>query len=263
MIAGCLILAYAYHWIWLAVGILAVRLGGQGVMTLTASTAIGRYFTRVRGKSLSISMLGISAAEIIMPPVATALIIGKGYRDMWLVAAAMLAVLFIPLVWRLIRRDDPFQHADTVATNTANHQISWTRGEVLRDRRFQLIVPTLLFMPFVFTGLVFNQSDIALARGYSPALMAFGLSVFGFVKAIMLFTAGSLIDRFGAGQLLLYILLPAFAGIGIFAFVFSGMVGDRPVRLLSYQRRGHDRHGTCPLGGALRAPLPGQHQKHR
>jgi MFS family permease len=136
---------------------------------------------------------------------------------MWLVAAAMLAFIFIPLVWLLIQRHDLFQRAATVtAAAPETAQISWTRGQVLRDRRFQLIVPTLLFMPFVFTGLVFNQSDLAISRAYNPATMALGLSTYGFTRALMLFTVGSLIDRYSAGQLLIFILFPAIAGLGIF-----------------------------------------------
>jgi MFS family permease len=220
MLSGCLILAFTYHWVWLAVGVLAVRLGGQGVLTLTASTTIGRFFTVARGKSLSLSILGISAAEIIMPPLATAFILTNGYRQMWLVAAAMLAFIFIPLVWLLIRRYDLFQRADTVAAAAdETDQTSWTRGQVLRDRRFQLIVPTILFMPFVFTGIVFNQSDVALLRGYTPANMALGLSIYGFTRAIMLFTVGSLIDRYRAERLLLYVLLPVMAGLGVFILI--------------------------------------------
>ncbi|MCI5080293.1 MAG: MFS transporter [Saprospiraceae bacterium] len=217
MISGCVVLAFTHHWIWLAVGVLAVRLGGQGVMTLTASTAIGRFFTKVRGKSLSMSILGISTAEIIMPPLATAFILANGYRNMWLLAAAMLAFIFIPLIWLLIKRKDLFQKADTVAA-AAEHsdQVSWTRGEVLRDRRFQLVIPTLLFIPFVFTGFVFNQSDIALMRAYSPELMALGLSIYGGTRGIMLFTVGSIIDRLGAGKLLIYILIPAILGLSVF-----------------------------------------------
>lgn len=220
MLGGCLILAFTYHWVWLAIGVLAIRLGGQGVLTLTASTTIGRFFTVARGKSLSLSILGISAAEIIIPPLATAFILTNGYRQMWLVAAAMLAFIFIPLVWLLIRRHDLFQRADTVAAAAEEtDQVSWTRAQVLRDRRFQLIVPTILFIPFVFTGIVFNQSDIALIRGYTPTNMALGLSIYGFTRAIMLFTVGSLIDRYSAGRLLLYVLLPAIAGLTIFILI--------------------------------------------
>lgn len=217
MIVGCLILAFTYHWIWLAIGVMAIRLGGQGVMTLTASTTIGRFFTTARGKSLSLTFLGISAAEILIPPLATSFILANGYRNMWLLSAALIAVVFLPLVWLLIRRQDLFQKADTVAAAAKNSdQFSWTRGQVLRDRRFQLVIPTLLFIPFVFTGIVFNQSDIALVRDYTPTLMALGLSVYGFTRAIMLFLIGSLIDRYSAGKLLVYILLPAIAGLAIF-----------------------------------------------
>ena len=78
-------------------------------------------------------------------------------------------------------------------------------------------------MPFVFTGLVFNQSDLAILRSYTPAQMAFGLSIFGFTKAIMLFTVGSLIDRYSAGRLLLFVLAPALAGLTTFTFVHTAI----------------------------------------
>lgn len=217
MIAGCLTLAFTQHWAFLAIGILAVRLGGQGVFPLIGSTSIGRFFTETRGKSLSLSMIGISTAEFLIPPLATAFILANGYRNMWLLAAALLALILLPLIWILIKSKDLFQKADTVVAS-ADHSntVSWTRGQVIRDRRFQLIIPTLLFLPFVFTGFVFNQSEIALSRNYSPALMAVGLSVFGAVKGIMLFTVGSLIDRFGAKRLLIYLLLPILLGLALF-----------------------------------------------
>jgi MFS family permease len=217
MVIGCLILAFTYHWLWLAVGILAVRLGGQGVLALTGSTTIGRFFVAGRGKALSISMVGICFAEIVIPPLATTLIAGEGYRTMWLVAAGMLAVIFLPLIWWLIDRNDLFQKAETVAAASKEEQgASWTRGEVLGDRRFQLIVPTLLFIPFVFTGFVFNQSVVAEMRDYTVELMAIGLSVYGFVRMITLFTAGFVVDRLGPGRVLTFLLIPATIGIGFF-----------------------------------------------
>lgn len=227
MASGCLILAYGYSWWLLPLGLLAVRLGGQGVMSLTGSTTIGRFFTQGRGKALSLAIIGISMAEIIIPPIATEIIAANGYRRMWVVAAGMLVFIFIPLVWLLIRRYDLFQRADTVAAAATSEKeiTSWTRREVLLDRRFQLIVPTILFVPFVFTGFVFNQSDIALERSYSVTTMALGLSVFGFTRLLTLFTAGSIVDRVGAGRTLSFVLWPATLGLLFFiAFVGSWVV---------------------------------------
>jgi predicted MFS family arabinose efflux permease len=216
MATGCCLLAFGYGWWWLALGVLCVRLGGQGVLTLTGSTTIGRFFSAGRGKALSFSMLGICVAEIIIPPLATTLIAAEGYRAVWSYAGVVLVVVFLPLLWWLIKRRDDFQRADTIVQSAENSQTpSWTRGQVLRDRRFQFIVPIALFIPFFFTGFVFNQTDIAASRSYSPELMAWGLSMFGFTRALCILFAGQIVDRFGPARLLLVVLLPAVFGIAL------------------------------------------------
>lgn len=217
MIGGCLLLAFTHAWWWLVVGILAVRLGGQGVMTLTGSTITGRFFNEGRGKSLSLVVIGVAVAEMSIPAVTVLVLQQYGYRAVWLMAAAMLGLVFIPLVWALIGRHDLFQKAETVEQAQPSSDLkSWTRSEVLRDRRFQLILPTLLFMPFVFTGFVFNQGDVATYRGYSLEWMAFGLSVYGLARSVALFTAGYVVDRVGAAQAMGFILLPATIGVALF-----------------------------------------------
>lgn len=223
MVSGCVILGLSSAWYWLPIGLLAVRMGGQGVMTLIGSTATGRFFTEGRGKALALVMIGIAAAEIIIAPVATLLIAAHGYRVVWLLTAGLITVVLIPAIWLLIRRHDLFQRAATVAEHQKEQVAvqSWTRGEVIRDRRFQLIVPTILFIPFFFTGFVFNQTDIAGSRAYTPEWMALGMSVYGLTRTGMIFSAGEMIDRFGASKLLPYALIPVTIGVLIFAS-FSG-----------------------------------------
>ncbi|PHI21434.1 MFS transporter [Lewinellaceae bacterium SD302] len=217
MIAGCLLLAYGHGWLLLALGILCVRLGGQGVLTLTGSTTIGRFFERGRGKALSYSMLGICAAEIIVPLLAVYLIQEQGYRSTWLVAAALLAMVFLPAIWLLVSRHDNFQKAATIVNSGETSSVaSWTRRQVISDPRFQLIVPIVLFIPFFFTGFVFNQTDIGELRGFSPELMALGLSTFGLTRAFCILFAGQIVDRFGPAKLLIVVLLPAVMGMLVF-----------------------------------------------
>lgn len=217
MIFGTIVISTHNNWWLLALGIFCVRLGGQGVLTLTGSTSIGRFFTEGRGKALSFSMLGICAAEIIIPPLATALILSQGYRNVWLLTAMLLGLIFLPAVVLLIKRNDSFQRAEAVSKEQNDQgQSSWTRGQVLADRRFQYIIPIVLFLPFFFTGFVFNQSDIGNARGFSPAVMAWGLSTYGLTRAICILFAGGVVDRFGPARLIVFVLLPAILGIGLF-----------------------------------------------
>ncbi|MEM9928871.1 MAG: MFS transporter [Bacteroidota bacterium] len=219
LIGGCILLGLSSHLALLLLGLFVVRLGGQGVLTLTGSTVIERYFNAGRGRALSISIIGISVAEVVMPPAVVFLMERQGYESVWLVAAATLALLFIPAIWLLVRRYDSFQQADTVAAEQAatspaqNDVRSWTRAELLRDRRFHLLIPVFIFIPFVFTGLVFNQSVLAGARGYAAAWMALGLSAYGLTRVVCLLTAGGFADRYGPAALLRYVYAPTVIGL--------------------------------------------------
>ena len=74
-----------------------MRFSGQGMMSHTASTTISRYFTKTRGKALSISWFGLSSAEFILPVLMVYLltIIRLG-RNLWLIFS-ILVLLVLPI----------------------------------------------------------------------------------------------------------------------------------------------------------------------
>ena len=59
--------SYISNIYFLLAGIFLLRLSGQGLMSHTATTSVSRYFDTNRGKALSVTWLGLSAAEFIMP----------------------------------------------------------------------------------------------------------------------------------------------------------------------------------------------------
>ena len=74
-----------------------MRFSGQGMMSHTASTTISRYFTRTRGKSLSISLLGLSTAEFLLPILIIFSLTIISWRVVWQ-SMSILVILFLPLV---------------------------------------------------------------------------------------------------------------------------------------------------------------------
>ncbi len=219
IIIGLLLLGSTASLPLIVLGLFLVRLCGQSVLILIGSTTVGRYFQGNRGRALSVSMIGLSAAEVLLPPVVAYLIVRMGYQQVWLLAAAGVTLIFLPAVWLLIRRHDNFQRADTVAAEqrerqpTVEGEHSWSRSEVLRDPRFRMIVPIALFLPFVFTGLVFNQAILAGARGYTAEWMALGLSAYGAARTVSLLLSGYVADRVGPDRLLRFVLFPVVAGL--------------------------------------------------
>ena len=65
-------------------GIFLLRLSGQGLMSHTATTSISRYFNLNRGKALSATWLGLSAAEFIMPLTIVFFLSFYSWRNIWI-----------------------------------------------------------------------------------------------------------------------------------------------------------------------------------
>jgi len=82
-----------------------------------------------------------------------------------------------------------------------------------------VLIPVFIFLPFVFTGLVFNQSVIGEQRGYTAAWMAIGLSTYGVARVVALLSAGNLSDAHGPANLLRLAYLPMLLGLAILLLV--------------------------------------------
>lgn len=205
---GCALMALTTHWLPFTVGLFLTRMGGQGVLTLIGATTIGRFFSAGRGQALSLSIVGVSVAEILLPPAAVALLLAVGLTGSWLLIGGSLLLVFVPLLWLLVPRYDTFQTALATAAQNAGEQPDYSRRHVLRDRRFYTFLPVILFPPFFLTGAFLNQNLIADARGWSLAWMAWCFSAFGIARVGAIFGTGRLVDQWGAPRLVRLLLLP-------------------------------------------------------
>ena len=79
----------------LFVAIFLMRFSGQGLMSHTASTTISRYFTKSRGKALSIIWFGLSSAEFIMPVLIVYLLTIVIWQDLWVIFSIIVFVMSI------------------------------------------------------------------------------------------------------------------------------------------------------------------------
>ncbi len=201
----------------LAPAIFALRLSGQGLMSHTAMTAMGRYFEAERGRALSIAILGFPLGVAVFPGLAVWLTGQFGWRLAWAVIAAALTLFLIPLLLWLLKGHGArhrFYLAQTAGEQTAEatpaepRRRQWTRMEVLGDPRFYLLCFAITAPSFISTGLFFHQAHLAAAKGWSLAWLAtaFVAYTIGAIGANLAF--GPLIDRYGARRLLAVYLYP-------------------------------------------------------
>lgn len=197
----------------LALALFGLRLCGQGLLTLTASTATARYFNLGRGKALSLVGFGVSFSEFTLPFLVTALIAGIGWRYTWVVMGIAVVVIFIPTIIQLIPINSTYQHQEEESHEEKNENFKdATRLEVLKDFKFYLLVLVYLWVPFFVTGVFIHQNIIASTNGWSLTLMATCISAFGVTRLIANLFLGPVIDQFTATRSFSFVLIPQILG---------------------------------------------------
>ncbi len=204
--------ATATHVAQLLVGLFGLRLAGQGLMSHTAHTTMARYFDRDRGKALSLTAMGHSLGEGLLPMLMAVLLTQVAWRTALLGAAVLVLAVVQPYVWGIIRQ---YQFPPLPTPTSADTAREWTPRQVVRDRRFWLILPQSFVQPFLITALIFFQLPLADSRGWTPEWMAISFSAFAAVSLLGTLLAGPLIDRFRAVRLFPYFVLPFGAGVGV------------------------------------------------
>lgn len=97
-----------------------------------------------------------------------------------------------------------------------------SRRTVLKDKRFWLALPLLLAPGFIVTGIFIQQAFILSEKGWSTALFATSFIVYGGIHWVASLITGTLVDRFSAARLLVFLGVPLFVGLA-FAGTFEGI----------------------------------------
>ncbi len=242
---ACVLVAFAPNLIVLVAAIYLLRLFGQGMLTHTAYTEIGRWFVATRGRATSLIVPGHQLGEAFLPIAFTALAVTLGWQAGWVIGAGLLLAVALPMIvalWRVERvpqNSDPEINAERLGADK-------TVAQVAADPCFYALLIGVLAPPFIGTTIFFHQDYLIELRGYSALAFAAAFPIMAVTTVVFSLVSGQLIDRFGAIRLLPFYLIPlAMASLtvgvltpvwGIYAFMF--LVG------VSYGF-------TAPLVGAL------------
>jgi len=241
LILACaaLTLAFNTYFILFVVALFVLRHVGQGLMSHTSSTAMGRYFTANRGKAVTIASTGYSLGEALFPAMALAVIALVGWRLSWAVHGATLILVFLPLALWLVWRE-PAHEKSRPTGNTASGTHpnltatrDWTRAEVMRDPRFYVLIPAMMAPAFILTGFFVHQGFLASSKDWPVELVAAGFSTFAIVKLVSSLFVGPFADRFGFRPLMALYMVPlalsmlslALIDANIGVFLYFGLAG--------------------------------------
>lgn len=194
--------------------IFGLRFCGQGMLSHLAGVSVGRWFRAQRGRAVSVVSMGYSLGEAVLPLIFVLLMGWLGWRGAWGVAAAAL-LLYIPLVRVLLlaeRSPRGVAEADQTAGMRGRH---WTRGQAVRHWLFWACVPGLLAQPVFGTAFFFQQVHLAAGKGWTLESFVALFPIYTAASLAALLAGGGLVDRFGAGRVMPFYLLPLAAGLTV------------------------------------------------
>jgi MFS family permease len=253
-----------------------LALGSVMLGALPGSTLVANWFSERRGIALGVAGMGISLSGLAMAPVATGLIASIGWRNTFVVFAAVTLVTVIPAVWWVIVNrpeemglvpdggevssgapeatelpEPALEHSSVVASPPSP---AWSTREALREPNFWVIA--------VFVGLNFFANGAVLTHiiphatdlGFEPLAAAWVLSTMAGFGVIGKLLFGWIVDRLPRRAALG--LASGLQGIGV-ALVYSA--SEYPSLLLAGAVFGLGMGGIIPLWGATIGAGFGRH----
>jgi MFS family permease len=203
---ACILMAWSRSLALLVLAIYLLRLFGQGMFTHIAMTAMGRWFAAQRGRAISLTAIGVNLGEAVFPISFVGVAALIGWRGSWLLAAGVLLVVALPVIYGLLKVERTPQSVVLDPDRPAVRD--WTRAEVVRDPLFWASLSGVLAPPFIGTTIFFHQVYLSQLRGWEPSVFAASFAIMSSMTILFALIAGQLVDRFSAIRLLPSFLVP-------------------------------------------------------
>jgi len=200
----------------LFLSLFGLRLFGQSMISHIAVTAMARWFSKKRGRALSIALMGHPIGEALLPFLITFFLLQFTWREIWVGIGSCIIIIFFPLVcWlgRHLKSQKLNLSNNSLPKSKKNLNISWNRSQVLKDLRFYQIIPGLLASPFIVTGVFFHQIHLIETKSWSTSLWASSYPFFALSVTGVTLGSGWIVDRFSTVHLLRFFLAPLAFGL--------------------------------------------------
>lgn len=203
---GLLMLTLSPWWGLGVLGLGLLRLCGQGLMTHLAGTIAGREFNANRGRALGFVGLAMPSGEIILPPLTALLLAWLSWQQVWWVLLTIViigwSILFIFVDW---------PPAPGVKKDADGKRIKGPNP--MLELRFWLLMPMLLALPFILTGIFVYQAQMTEHLGSNTTTYALALTTMGLIRFPVALLGGRWIDDFGVTLLARLYLVPFALGL--------------------------------------------------
>jgi len=225
--ASCLFMAFNPLVALLPVVIFCLRLTGQGMSTHIAAVAMSRWFVSNRGKALSISNLGFSFGEALIPLFLVSALIYFSWQKIWILAA-LVTFFSIPILIWLLRQERSPQSIDADDQSLGMNKLHWTRKQTISHPLFWFMMPAVIGQSAFNTAFFFQQVHFSEIKGWEHLNLVSMFPVYTGVAICMMILSGILLDKLGTAKLIPYFQLPMIIAFILFAFgetLYSALLG--------------------------------------
>jgi len=255
---ACLFMANAASVPMLLLTIYLLRLLGQGMMSHIAVTAMGRWYSRERGRAIAVCTLGHQLGDGLLPMLLVVLSSWISWQKQWYLFAVALLFLALPLLLTLLQKD---RTPHTVQAQDSIDMPSWAIRDVKRDWAFYPMCLAVLTPSFIGTSILFNQVHLRELEGWSADTLAAAFVCLALANMVVGMIAGIVVDKHSATRVFPFYLLPlaaacftlAFLNDPSLAFVFMTLLGiSYGISNIAFGAIWAESYGTDNLG-AIRA----------
>ena len=180
---------------------------GLSTIDVIALTTIARWFVRKRGILTGIVKVGTGAGQMVIPFLASILIIRYGWRTSCAIIGVAVLIILVGIA-QLLRRD-PGQMGlapDGNASGPTDSPVWDTEGlslrEAVRTRQFWTMCAAMLAIVYSLMTVMVHIAPYARELNVSPTLAAGVLSTIGGVSMVGRFISGFAIDRVGSKRVM-------------------------------------------------------------
>lgn len=206
-----------------------------GMGELVTNTSVAKWFVRHRGRAMAFSTSGLSAGIAIVTPINEFIISRWGWRTAWVVSGFIIMVfVLIPTTLFMRRRPEDMgllpdgepapietekngsgEARAASAAKGADLEESWTLKEALRMPTLWLIIAATDLAGMSISGIGFHQVPYVTDIGFSSAIAASMITVWGTFAFISKLIFGFLSERYHVRYLMIISCLGGAAGIVI------------------------------------------------
>jgi len=201
------------HIVLLTLGIFSLRFFGQGLLTMTANTMVGKWFDKKRGRAIAILGVVNTFAFSATPAVMAALVAAMGWSGAWLVLASIVGFGMTATAY-IFYRDTPescgllvdggvaLHHAHESMRSSALSGLS--RGEAVSTKALWAIVLVLATSALGMTGITFHIQAIGMQSGMSIEQAVAIFIPISFIAIPTSFLSAMLTERIKANYLVAF-----------------------------------------------------------